>query len=697
MVALVLALSVALAAGSLPPGKAYDTPINVEVKAGISLGDAIRIIARSAGLSVVVAQSPEVQAQVTLDVKGKPFRQVWEGLFMGAAASLDYRVLSSGLIVVAPKSQIEAFARSRAPQAAAPAAPADERPQSVPNGDRPLGEPAQPVPNGDRPLGEPGSPGPSGDRPSGEPARQGPVPNGDRPSGEPGSPGPAGDRPPAQPAPAPAPPKQVRIYPAEDPTTLANLLSSLLPEARAYALSTPKAVVVQASEADQATVQGLLSALAEQAKQDSPAPPAPPQPSTPPQEEPQEAVLFPAAEGGQALAEAVALRFKEAKVTFLEPLRVLLVQLPASRVEKLKEFVGQLLATRPPEPKPVEKPQEKPIERSLPLGYAKATTVIDLVGKLLPESKEVALAADERTNTVLLRGPQAAVAAIERLVGDLDRPIPQVDLQVRVEQLNSSNGDEIGAALEAALGPFSLKADPGSGQYGLGLEVGKTGLLKLNATLKALQSAGKGRSLIDSRFTVSSGESVNLLSGGSLLIPLTSTSGSSGGGTSTTGLQTVEFGLELKLTPTVIPGDKIQLGVSINLGSAPTVGPNNSTLVPKQQLTSNVLLSSGNSAVLGGVISVEEKESRSGIPVLMDLPLIGGLFSQTSKTASQTHLLIVVTAVSRLPEAVKPAPMPQAASPAPAPAQPPKPKPAPASPPPPPPGFERNVNVGGQP
>ena len=658
MVALVLALSVALAQGSLPPGKVYDTPINVEVKAGISLGDAIRIIARSAGLSVVVAQSPEVQARVTLDVKGKPFRQVWEGLFMGAASSLDYRVLSSGLIVVAPRSQIEAFARSRAPQT-----PAQE--------ERPSPAPVQPAPV--------------------EPAQM------------------------AQPAPVPA--KQVRIYPVEDPTTLANLLSSLFPEARAYALNTPKAVVVQASEADQAVVQGLLAALAEQAKQEpstpsappapppappSPPPSPPPPPPVPPQEEPQEAVLFPAAEGGQALAQAVSLRFQEARVNFLEPLRVLLVQLPASQAEKLKEFVAQLLATRPPEPKPVEKPQEKPVERSLPLGYARASTVIDLVGKLLPESKEVALAADERTNTVLLRGPQAAVAAIERLVGDLDRPIPQVDLQVRVEQLNSSNGDEIGAALEAALGPFSLKADPGSGEYGLGLEVGQTGLLKLNATLKALRSAGKGRSLIDSRFTVSSGESVNLLSGGSLLIPLTSTGS---GGTNTTGLQTVEFGLELKLTPTVIPGDKIQLAVNINLGSAPTAGPNNATLVPKQQLTSNVLLSSGNSAVLGGIISVEEKESRSGIPVLMDIPLIGGLFSQTVKSTIHTHLLIVVTAVSRLPEVVRPAPGPQAAPPAPAPAeppqrpsvQPPQPQPAPAAPPPPPVGFERDINVGGQP
>jgi type IV pilus assembly protein PilQ len=71
----VLAGSLALA-GSLPPGKAYDVPVSVEVRAGVSLGDAIRILARSASLSVVVAQAPELQAKVTLDVKSKPFRQV---------------------------------------------------------------------------------------------------------------------------------------------------------------------------------------------------------------------------------------------------------------------------------------------------------------------------------------------------------------------------------------------------------------------------------------------------------------------------------------------------------------------------------------------------------------------------------------------------------------------------------------------
>ncbi|WP_275054873.1 secretin N-terminal domain-containing protein, partial [Calidithermus terrae] len=476
------------------------------------------------------------------------------------------------------------------------------------------------------------------------------------------------------------------VYPVDDPQILAPLAQGLLPQSRVFVLTQPRALVVEATESQHQQLAALLKALAEVGgparpgddphadehaagpgglppqeaaasplpgraapvpPQDGPRPEPKPEPDPRKQDAPQEqeaVLLFAAPDAGASLAQALLLRFKEAKVTYLEALKVVMVQLPRALAAEAQDFVRQLEAARPavlPSPAPAA-----PVERALPLGYAKAKGVLELVAKLLPESKEVLLAADERTNTVLLRGPAAAVDAIERLVGELDRPVPQVDLQVRVEQITSGQGEDVRVALEAALGPFTLKADPGSGAAGLGMEVGAGSLLKLNATLKALQSAGKSRSLIDSRFTVSSGESVNLLSGGSLLIPLSS-SGSNGG---TAGLQSVEFGLELKLTPAVIPGGKIQLAVSINLGSAPSSGPNNATVIPKQQLTSNVLLTSGHSAVLGGVISSTEQESRSGVPLLMDLPLIGGLFGQTSKSVSQNHLLIVVTAVSRMPE-----------------------------------------------
>jgi hypothetical protein len=688
----VLAGSLALA-GSLPPGKAYDVPVSVEVRAGVSLGDAIRILARSASLSVVVAQAPELQAKVTLDVKSKPFRQVWEGLFMGAARNLDYKVLPSGLIVVAPRAELEAFAAAQGPkpQGAQAPAPAPAAPPAAADSLRDGASPARPE---DDPLRD----------------RLAPVHREEA--------------------------RRVAVYPVDDPQTLAPLAQGLLPQSRVFVLIQPRALVVEATESQHQQFAGLLKALAEAGgarqqdgppregagagpgQREEPRPegdrPQPAAPATPPSAAPkaeaeprpaapdpaaEEAVLlFAAPDAGASLAQALLLRFKEAKVTHLEALKVVMVQLPRALAAEAQDFVRQLEAARPavlPSPAPAA-----PVERALPLGYAKAKGVLELVAKLLPESKEVLLAADERTNTVLLRGPAAAVAAIERLVGELDRPVPQVDLQVRVEQITSGQGEDLRAALEAALGPFSLKVDPGSGTAGLGMEVGKTQLLKLDATLKALQSAGKSRSLIDSRFTVSSGESVNLLSGGSLLIPLSSSG--SNGGTATTGLQSVEFGLELKLTPAVIPGDKIQLAVSINLGSAPSSGPNNATVIPKQQLTSNVLLTSGHSAVLGGVISSTEQESRSGVPLLMDLPLIGGLFGQTSKSVSQNHLLIVVTAVSRVPERAVTGATPPGDRPPPAPSVPavpstppkPQPKPPAVSAPVVPPGFERDVEVG---
>jgi hypothetical protein len=636
LLALLVIFSLAWATGSLPPDRVFDTRINVEVRAGITLGDAIRVIARSAGVSVVVAQTPEAERRVTLDVKGKPFRQVWEGLFMGAAAELDYRVLPSRLIVVAPRNQIEAFVRARTP--APPPPPLPVTPPTPP-----LPPPIQPVVT----------------------------------------------------PPSPPPPRVVQIYPADQPALLVNLLTSLLPDARIHALESPRALVVQATEQDHQVIQGLLAGLRTKTEEERARKPAPPipdavafppaPPAAPEPEKGREAVLFPVPDGGQALAQALTLRFPAAQVTFLEPLRVVMVQVEARDVRPVQRFVQQVIAARPP---PAEKSQDTgtPVEHSRPLGYAKAAQVITLVGKLLPESREVTLAADERTNTVLMRGPRAAIAAIERLIKTLDRPVPQVDLQVRVEQINTSEGAEVGAALEAALGPFQITADPGQGRYGLGVEIGRTGLLTLNATLRALQSAGKGRSIINSRFTVSSGEKVNLHSGGTLLIPLAAPGEQNA---APGGVQNVEFGLELELTPTVIPGDKIQLEVRINLGDTPTPGPNRSTIIPKQELTSQVLLTSGNTAVLGGVVSVNVDETRSGIPLLKDIPLLGALFGQTSRTFRENHLLIVVTAISRHPEPVTTQPALPAVEPS-APAQP---QAQPSLPV--PRNFERGINVGG--
>ena len=63
----------------------------------------------------------------------------------------------------------------------------------------------------------------------------------------------------------------------------------------------------------------------------------------------------------------------------------------------------------------------------------------------------------------------------------------------------------------------------------------------------------------------------------------------------------------------------------------------------QRAITSTVAVQSGNSVVLGGLIRENETDSRSGIPVLYEVPVIGNLFGSTTKDRRRTELLVLLT------------------------------------------------------
>ena len=62
-----------------------------------------------------------------------------------------------------------------------------------------------------------------------------------------------------------------------------------------------------------------------------------------------------------------------------------------------------------------------------------------------------------------------------------------------------------------------------------------------------------------------------------------------------------------------------------------------------QNAQSEVLVRDGETVVIGGLTVTEREEVRSGIPILMNLPLVGGLFRTTRESAVQRDLIILVT------------------------------------------------------
>ena len=66
-------------------------------------------------------------------------------------------------------------------------------------------------------------------------------------------------------------------------------------------------------------------------------------------------------------------------------------------------------------------------------------------------------------------------------------------------------------------------------------------------------------------------------------------------------------------------------------------------MFPTQSIDNEVLVADGETAVMGGLTQTSVTLSKSGIPILMDLPLIGRLFGVTSRTETKRDLLILIT------------------------------------------------------
>jgi general secretion pathway protein D len=77
-------------------------------------------------------------------------------------------------------------------------------------------------------------------------------------------------------------------------------------------------------------------------------------------------------------------------------------------------------------------------------------------------------------------------------------------------------------------------------------------------------------------------------------------------------------------------------------GTEPAVGGGGNVAIAQRTITSSVTVQSGQTVVLGGLILENSSEGRSGVPILMNIPLIGKAFSTTSQDTFRTELLITV-------------------------------------------------------
>lgn len=167
----------------------------------------------------------------------------------------------------------------------------------------------------------------------------------------------------------------------------------------------------------------------------------------------------------------------------------------------------------------------------------------------------------------------------------------------------------------------------------------------LNALLQALEQNNMVRTLAEPNLTAMSGETATFRVGGEFFYPAQVAIGASSG----IAAEPYAFGIQLTFTPVVLSGGLISLRIATNV-SEPV--PNQTTTVNGTQLpnltlrsaATTVELPSGGSVAIAGLLEDDINNTIAGLPGVMNLPILGALFSSKQFQHNETDLVIAVTA-----------------------------------------------------
>lgn len=123
-------------------------------------------------------------------------------------------------------------------------------------------------------------------------------------------------------------------------------------------------------------------------------------------------------------------------------------------------------------------------------------------------------------------------------------------------------------------------------------------------------------------------------------------SGAGGDGRGTFPVATVDYketGVILEVAPRITENGQVLLNLSAERSSADLAPSDVGFVFRRQKAESQVVVDNGETAVIGGLTVRDVAEVRSGIPLLMDIPVIGRLFRSHRETSVQRDLLIMVT------------------------------------------------------
>ena len=281
--------------------------------------------------------------------------------------------------------------------------------------------------------------------------------------------------------------------------------------------------------------------------------------------------------------------------------------------------------------------------------------------------------ADPTTNSLIITAPEPLFRNIRAIVEKLDGRRAQVVIESLIVEVTADKAAEFGIQWQALSGLNDSGTAViggtnfgGSGQniisgaqniaslgqgLNLGLVRGRVNIpgigevINLAFLARALQTTADANILSTPTIQTLDNEEAKFLVGQNIPLITGSFAQGAGAGAGVNPFQTFErrdIGLQLRVKPQISAGGVVRLAIYQELSSIQNTltAAQGGIITNKRSFESTVLVEDGNIVVLGGLIEDRTDNSKSGVPVLSDIPFVGGLFRYENRGRRKTNLLV---------------------------------------------------------
>lgn len=297
------------------------------------------------------------------------------------------------------------------------------------------------------------------------------------------------------------------------------------------------------------------------------------------------------------------------------------------------------------------------------ISYAKVKEVEKSIKDAKILTPRGSISVDERTSSLVVKDGASVFPQVENLIATLDKPTPQVMIEGRIVEINTSDDRDLGIQWGLKVNaPNTLSSIGGLSGLSRGTFTGNnfmvdfpasvsgrgTGItfgiispdrtFGLDMQLSAIETVGRAKIISNPKILTLDNGKAKILQGKSIPVRKLTTEG-------TVSTEFKDINIELNVTPHIAPDKSINMDIEIKKEEIDPTVPSIEGVpgTDKKEAKTSVIIKDGETIVIGGMYRINTSETDTGVPGLMKIPILGWLFKENKTSVTTSELLIFIT------------------------------------------------------